>query len=107
MPVVACATFGWGAVPPHNSCTAGEIGWGRSPAWNSVRNIGSCCGRDAVFISVPAVALTGVTARASGMIERKLALSIAAGDAVDVTDVACGAVAAANAIVFGAPPSAA
>ena len=26
---------------PHNSCTAGEIGWVRSPAWNSERKIGS------------------------------------------------------------------
>ena len=26
---------------PHNSCTAGEIGCVRSPAWNSERNIGS------------------------------------------------------------------
>ena len=49
--------------PPHNSCTAGEIGWLRSPAWNRVRNIGCCCGRDAVFNSVPVVALTGVTVR--------------------------------------------
>ena len=36
---------------PHNSCTAGEIGWLRSPAWNSERKIGSCCGSEAVFRS--------------------------------------------------------
>ena len=66
---------------PHNSCTVGEIGWVRSPAWNSVRNIGSCCGKDAVFNSVPVVALTGVTVRTSGMVERKL-LSMVVRDSV-------------------------
>src|SRR2546430_11118586 len=34
---------------PHNSCTAGEIGWERSPAWNSERKIGSFCCSDACF----------------------------------------------------------
>ena len=43
---------------PHNSCTAGEIGCVRSPAWNSERKIGSGCA-DAVCD----VAATGVTAR--------------------------------------------
>ena len=28
---------------PHNSWTAGEIGWVRSPPWNSERKIGSGC----------------------------------------------------------------
>src|ERR1700752_2626749 len=81
----------------HNSCTAGEIGWARSPAWNSVRNIGSRCGSDAVFNSVLVVALIGVTVRASGMVERKLAFSI----------VAEGAVTPATAVGRGVPPSAA
>src|SRR5262245_56936432 len=41
---------------PHNSCTAGEIGCVRSPAWNSERKIGS----DATE-AVCDVAATGVT----------------------------------------------
>ena len=57
---------------PHNSCTAGEIGCVRSPAWNSERKIGSGCA-DAVCD----VAATGVTARAFGKLERYAALSIA------------------------------
>ena len=43
---------------PHNSCTAGEIGCVRSPAWNSERKIGS----DATE-AVCDVAATGVTLR--------------------------------------------
>ena len=43
---------------PHNSCTAGEIGCVRSPAWNSERKIGS----DAAE-AVCDVAATGVTLR--------------------------------------------
>jgi hypothetical protein len=43
---------------PHNSCTAGEIGCARSPAWNSERKIGS---DDAA--AVCDVAATGVTLR--------------------------------------------
>ena len=54
----------------HNSCTAGEIGCARSPAWNSERNIGSCCGSDAVFNCVGADAVTGVTVRELGKVER-------------------------------------
>ena len=47
---------------PHNSCTAGEIGCVRSPAWNRERKIGSE-GADAVLRSVCDVAATGVTLR--------------------------------------------
>src|SRR3954453_18175008 len=47
---------------PHNSCTAGEIGCVRSPAWNNERKIGSDCA-EAVFIFVCDVAATGVTLR--------------------------------------------
>ena len=43
---------------PHNSCTAGEIGCVRSPAWNSERKIGSD-----VTEAVCDVAATGVTLR--------------------------------------------
>ena len=51
---------------PHNSCTAGETGWVRSPAWNSERKTGAVCCADAV---VCAVADNGVTARESGKVE--------------------------------------
>ena len=47
---------------PHNSCTAGEIGCVRSPAWNSERKIGSDCA-ETVFILVCDVAATGITLR--------------------------------------------
>ena len=63
-PEVAGATEVTGATEvsdellPHNSCTAGEIGCVRSPAWNSERKIGS---DDAA--AVCDVAATGVTAR--------------------------------------------
>ena len=50
---------------PHNSCTAGEIGWVRSPAWNSERKIGSVCADP-----VCDAAVTGVTVRESGKLER-------------------------------------
>ena len=43
---------------PHNSCTAGDIGCVRSPAWNSERKIGS---DDAA--AACDVAATGVTLR--------------------------------------------
>jgi hypothetical protein len=46
------------ATLPHNSCTVGEIGCERSPAWNNERKIGS---DDAE--AVCDVAATGVTAR--------------------------------------------
>src|SRR5205814_1799066 len=52
---------------PHNSCTAGEIGSLRSPAWNSERKIGAVSD-DAVLVCD--VAATGVTARESGKPER-------------------------------------
>src|SRR4029077_16911917 len=50
---------------PHNSCTAGEIGWVRSPAWNSERKIGSGCAE-----AVCDAADTGATARESGKLAR-------------------------------------
>ncbi len=44
-PSVADATEVSDEELPHNSCTAGEIGCARSPAWNSERKIGSVgCG---------------------------------------------------------------
>ncbi len=49
----------------HDSCTAGEIGCVRSPAWNSERKIGS----DGAA-AVCDVAATGVTLRWSGKLER-------------------------------------
>src|SRR5438445_12937911 len=61
---------------PHNSCTAGEIGWERSPAWHSERKIGSFGCSDAVF-NTGRVAVV-VTVRESGKLERYAALSIGA-----------------------------
>src|SRR6201991_2336944 len=56
---------------PHNSCTADETGCARSPAWNSERKTGrpGCCS-DAVVIAACDDAATGVTARASGKLDR-------------------------------------
>ena len=65
---------------PHNSCTAGEIGCVRSPAWNSERKIGSDAPEE-----VCDVAATGMTLRWSGKLERYAALSIAAGAALLAT----------------------
>ena len=53
---------------PHNSCTAGETGCVRSPAWNIERKIGSvgCGGFSADANDIAA----GVTGRAAGKLER-------------------------------------
>ena len=67
---VAGATGVRDAGLPHNSCTPGEIGCERSPAWNSERKIGSFCCSDAVFNTGCVAAVTGVTLRESGKLER-------------------------------------
>jgi len=46
---------------PHNSCTAGETGWDRSPAWNSERKIRSDGG---VLVALAEMAMaSGIGAR--------------------------------------------
>src|SRR5271169_3405513 len=53
---------------PHNSRTACETGWARSPTWNSERNIGSAA---CEFVVVEAEAtVTGATVRTSGNVDR-------------------------------------
>src|ERR1700739_1913909 len=65
---------------PHNSRTADETGWVRSPDWNSERKVGSA-GAEFVVPDAEAV-VTGAAERTSGKLDRKVALSIdgAAGD---------------------------
>ena len=53
---------------PHNSRTADETGWVRSPAWNRERNTGSV--GDEVSVVVAEAILTGVTVRLSGKLDR-------------------------------------
>ena len=53
---------------PHNSCTAGESGCARSPAWNRERKIGSV-GCEWVCADA-SDRVAGVTARESGKLER-------------------------------------
>ena len=59
---------------PHNSCTAGETGCARSPAWNSERNTGAAGGEVLVVVDAEAI-VTGTTDRVSGKLDRKVAVS--------------------------------